>query len=264
MKTILRILVTVLLLVVLQPLAFRVEKAVAQVEGEYVFVDGYGGDVFTAKDTQMSAAWPTRNGGEHANIQFETNQRALMEFNLSAIPASATLLSATLYLYHSYYPEAGNPATITLYSISAANAAWVAGTKDIEPASAGESCWNALASNGSGGVRTAWAGSPGLSTRGIDYESNSIGSFTFDPGSPRGKEYAIPLDTDRVQGWIGPSNTNYGIVFFASVNSGHIAQSSHSTTAYRPKLVVRYLADSKTIPLSPAAYLPYITQKSTR
>lgn len=264
MKIIPRILVSLLLLAVLQPLAGRVKKVIAQAEGEHVFVDGYGGDIFTAKDTQMSAAWPTRNGGAHANIQFETNQRTLMEFDLSAIPARATLLSATLYLYHSYYPEAGNPVTITLYSISAANAAWVAGTKDIEPAAAGESCWNALASNGSGGVRTAWAGSPGLSTRGIDYESDSIGFFTFNPSSPLGTEYAIPLDTERVQGWLGQSNTNYGIVFFSSANSGHVAQSGHSTTGFRPKLVVRYLADSKTIPQYPAAYLPHITQITSR
>lgn len=208
---------------------------------KYTFVDGYGGNVFTAKDAQMSAGWPTcYNGGAHVNAQFEVNQRVLMEFNLSSIPANATLLDATLYLYHSYPPEGGPSTTISIYSIAAGNAAWIAGDKDIEPAGAGENCWQALASNGAGGVSTPWAGSPGLSTRGVDYETNGIGSFTFNPGSARGTEYAIPLNLTRVKGWLGPSNTNYGIVFFTSVNSGHVAQSNHQTTGYRPKLVVHY------------------------
>ena len=205
-----------------------------------IFTDGFGGDVFTAKDTQMSAAWPAKNGGAHKNSQFETHQRILMEFDLSSIPADATLLDATLYLYHSYQPEGGKPVTVSIYSITAANATWTAGTKNIDPASKGESCWNALASDGAGGVRTAWAGSAGLSTKGIDYEPNRIGSFTFDPNSALGTEYAISLDPERVQGWFGASNTNYGIIFFTSANSGHVAQSSHSKTGYRPKLVVHY------------------------
>lgn len=197
--------------------------------------------MFTAKDIQMESTNPFYNGGGHANIQFERYQRALMEFNLSSIPASATVLDATLYLYHSRGPEGnGTVGTIYIYSISAANKGWVAGTKDLEQAGPGEACWGALASNGNNGVQKAWAGSAGLSTSGVDFEPNAIGSFVFDEGSPIGTEYAIPLNKARVQGWLGPNNTNYGIVFFTNAFTGHVAQSSHSTTQLRPKLVVHY------------------------
>lgn len=213
--------------------------------GVYTFIDGPGGDVFTAKDMQMSEAWPDRNGGRHQNAQFETHQRLLMAFDLSLIPADATLLDATLYLYHSYEPERKRSVTITIYSIAAGNAGWNAGDKDIKPAEAGESCWNALESDGAGGVKTAWAGSPGLSTRGIDYEPDPIGTFVFDAATPLGTEYAVPLDTQRVQGWLGPANTNYGIIFFTSNNSGHVAQASHSMESLRPRLVVRYTRNAR-------------------
>jgi hypothetical protein len=240
------ILIFILLVLVFQPSVKGIDESAAQAQEERIYVDGYGGDVFTAKDTTMAAAWPTRNAGEHPDVQLETEKRALMEFDLSAIPPDSTLVSAMLYIYHSYPNEGRDPVTITIYSISAANAAWVAGTKDIEYAGAGESCWNALASDGNQGVQVPWAGSPGLSTSGIDYEPGSIGSFSFDASSPIGTEYAVALDPQRVKGWFGPDNTNYGIVLYSEWNTGHIAQSNHSISAYRPKLVVRYIPAYKT------------------
>lgn len=204
------------------------------------FIDGFGGDVFTAKDMQMSAGWPTNNGGGHANFQFSTTQRSLLEFDLSSIPTTATITDAILYLYHSYTPEGGFSPTVSIHSMSAANAAWIAGDNDITLADAGEPCWNALAADGAGGVTTAWAGSEGASTAGTDYETPAIGSFVFDPDSAIGTEFSAHLDTTRVQGWVGASNTNYGLILISSANSGHVAQSSNATTAYRPKLVVTY------------------------
>jgi len=204
------------------------------------FTDGYGGDVFTAKDMQMSSGWPTNNGGGHANFQFSTTQRSLLEFDLSSIPTTATITDAILYLYHSYTPEGGFSPTVSIHSMSAANAAWIAGDNDITLADAGEPCWNALAADGAGGVTTAWAGSAGASTAGTDYETPAIGSFVFDPDSAIGTEFSAHLDTTRVQGWVGASNTNYGLILISSANSGHVAQSSNATTAYRPKLVVTY------------------------
>lgn len=205
-----------------------------------VFTDGYEGDVFTAKDTQMSANWPTRNGGAHNNFQFEVQQRSLLQFDLSALPKEAKVLRATLYLYHSYEPEHGPPATITIYSIARANAGWVAGNKNIKFAGAGESCWDAFAADGSEGALTPWAGSPGLNTAGVDYEPDPLAVFVFDPGSPQGTEIPVELNPERVQGWLGETNTNYGMIMVTDVNSGHVAQSDHFIPEYRPKLVVEY------------------------
>lgn len=220
----------------------RIEQAsfVGLTTGTSSFTDGYGGDVWTAKDAQMSSVWPTFNGGGHANFQFALNQRCLIEFDASSIPSGSLCLSARLYLYHSYAPEGGGTVTINVYSIASGNAAWQAGTKDIELAGAGENCWNALAADGAGGVTTPWAGSEGLGTSGTDYEATPIGTFQFDGGSAIGTEYVCDLDIDRVRGWFGVSNTNYGLIMWPSGNSGHVAQSGNSTTAYRPKLVIVY------------------------
>lgn len=226
------------------------------------FVDGYGGDVNTAKDSQMSSSWPTFNGGGHANFQFATNQRSLIEFDLSSLPAGSTIISAKLHVYHSYTAEGGGVITVTIYPIAVGNAGWNAGNNDISLADAGECCWDALAADGSGGVTTPWAGAAGLAIAGTDYEATAIGSFAFDGGTDIGTEYIIDLDTARVAGWCGASNTNYGLILIGSANSGHIAQSNNATTGYRPKLVIVYAAppaditinlDAATIAASPQA-----------
>jgi len=209
--------------------------------GTFTFVDGDGGDVFTAEDMVMSSAWPEfRNGGAHGDFQFAGNQHSMLRFNCSSIPANATCLDATLYLYHSYGPEGGGTVIITAYSVAAANARWNAGTKDIKPAGAGESCWQALACDGNGGVAVPWAGSEGCSTREVDYESTEIGSFLFNAGSAMGTEFTVNLNATRVQGWFAESNSNYGLILMPGSPSGHAAQSNHGTETYRPKLVVRY------------------------
>ena len=241
---------------------------VAYAQGVTQFVDGYGGNVTTAKDSPMSLGWPTFNGGRHSHAQFEVNQRFLMEFDLSSIPANATIVDATLYLYHGYEPEGRSPVNIYIYSISAANAAWQEGDKDIRIATAGENTWNALAADGAGGVQTPWAGSPGLSTPGVDYEGDhstktgAIGSFLFDSNAPLNQEYVINLNPERVKGWFGNQNTNYGIIFYSDNNVGHVTSSDDITTSLRPKLVVNYTTGSTT-PTPNLSPTPTITPTNT-
>lgn len=209
--------------------------------GAGLYTDGYGGNVFTAKDALISTTWPSfYNGGAHNNFQFATNQRSLLEFTLSGLPASARCLRATLYLYHSYGSEGGGIVDISVHSISHANAGWHAGNKNIKSASRGECCWDAYAANGSGGVSRPWAGSPGLSTPGVDYETPAMGVFEFNGGSQLGTEFRVELDPDRVNGWFGLNNTNYGIILIAANMSGHVAQADNPETRYRPKLVVEF------------------------
>jgi hypothetical protein len=211
------------------------------------FTDGYGGDVFTAKDMLMSSGWPTDNGGVHTDFQLDgppgAEQQAMLEFNLSSLPADAVIHGAWLYLYHSYDPEGGVTVECDVYSVAAANASWIAGTGNIDLALEGEPCWNALEADGAGGVKTAWAGSAGCSSSGTDYEATAIGSFSFDPHSAKGTEIIISLNTARVQDWVGAVNTNYGIIIISTAGHGHVGQSNHPTTAYRPKLVVHYTSE---------------------
>lgn len=203
------------------------------------FTDGYGGDVFSADDAQMSSVWNDRNGGGHANFAFETQQRSLLRFDLEDVPAGAVCTAATLYLYHSYGAEGGGTITVYVHEISDANGDWIAGTSNIAVAAAGECTWDAKAADGSGGVAVAWAGSAGCTTPGDDYKTPALGTFAFNGGVDIGTEFTCALDTDAVAGWFGQP-TNNGIIMWGSSNSGHVAQSDNETTGYRPKLVVSY------------------------
>lgn len=207
--------------------------------GPFTYTDGPGGDITSSDDAQMSSAWPTNNGGGHANFQFATSQRCLIRFDLQAIPAGATCTGATLYLYHSYTAEGGGTVTVSVYEISDANGDWLAGDNDISLANAGENCWNAKAADGAGGVTTAWAGSAGLGTATTDYKTPAVGSFSFNGGSDIGTEFTCALDETTVESWFGQASNN-GLIMWPDSNSGHVAQSDNATSGYRPKLVVQY------------------------
>lgn len=206
------------------------------------YTDGYGGDVFTAQDTLLNNAFPENNIGGHAELEINSAQPqvAIMRLNLSAIVAAAICLTAKLYLYKN--GDASNTTnTVSVYSIAAANAAWVEGTGDIRLAAAGEACYEALAADGAGGVTTAWAGTAGLGTADTDYEMPAIGSMTGNwSGDAVGTEYIIDLTAARIEGWFGASNTNYGLLLKSSNGALKVGSAENGTTGYRPKLVVTY------------------------
>lgn len=208
------------------------------------YVDGYGGDVQTYQDNLLNSSAPTFNLGAHSNFEYSPSQNCLLRFNLSAIQAGYECLSATLYMTKSYeLGDGGGTPVVNVYSIAEANKDWQAGVSDLDLAEEDESCWNALAADGAGGVKTAWAGGAnGCGISGTDYEATPIGSITIDDPEldPQGTEYAIELDADRVAGWFGAANTNYGIVIKTTGGGDHWGQSDNGTAAFRPKLVVYY------------------------
>jgi hypothetical protein len=210
--------------------------------GGDTYVDGYGGNIFTAQDTLLNPAGPNINFGQHGVFEISASQRELLRFNLSAIPAGYTCVSATLYLYKTE-SAGGQNTTHQVYSVAAANAAWKPGTKNGAVGGAGDSTWSYLDQAPSHPI--AWAGSAGMSTSGTDYEPTAIGSFTANSGAPAGTEIRISLSPTRIAGWFGTSNTNYGLVIITSSgNLGHVGQSENPNPAYRPKLVVVFQAPS--------------------
>lgn len=217
--------------------------------GVHTFTDGYQGDAETKIDTLLSAGWPIFNGGAHESADLDpfNPQRFLLRFDLSSIPSTYQCIDATLYLYRDQGGEGGGICSGSVYSISSANSSWIEGTKNIALASAGEPTWNSLAADGNSGTSVAWAGSAGLSTAGTDYETNSIGNYSFLPSDPTGTEVAITLDPARIKGWFGASNTNYGIILITGgSNNAHVGSSDNATTGYRPKLVVHYSGEPVT------------------
>lgn len=204
------------------------------------YVDGPGGDVFTAKDNLLHSGAPTINFGTHPQFEVSISRPFIYEYDLSAIPAGAECVSATWYLTKAT-ANGAQAVTCSIYEISAANHGWAAGTLNSAQALAGQSCWAAKAADGAGGVSTPWAGSAGLSTAGVDYETEALGTFGLNSGDAVGTVYAVELDPARVAGWFGSGANNHGILLKSSANGGHLASAQHATAAYRPRLVVVYI-----------------------
>lgn len=200
-----------------------------------IYTDGYGGDVFTGEDCTIVSASDT-NYGAVASFDLRAGVRkALIRFNLSAIPAGATCNSATLYLYHA---SAGGstPGTMSIWQILSGNHGWVEGAGAPATAQAGECCWNWRAY-----PATAWAGSAGLATSGTDYAATAIGTIAHNSGDAVGTEYAISLNTAVIATWFGSNTDNHGLLITTDgSNMGSFGSAEHATTGYRPKLVVDY------------------------
>jgi hypothetical protein len=202
--------------------------------GVGVYIDGDGGDIFTSEDNLIHSGATDINFGDHNVFDVSVARRFLQRFDLSAIPADATLISAKVYYYKaSAVPN--NDVTVTLYSVSQANGDWREGGEYGGKAKAGDSTWDLKDAAG-----TPWAGSPGLSTSGVDYEPKSIGSFVIPARAQVGDEYICDLDLKRVAGWLGSSNTNYGILMIANGAAEYIGSSENEIPGLRPKLVVEY------------------------
>lgn len=212
-----------------------VSPSASPIPGQYTFIDGYGGDVDTGIDVNLHSAAHTLNSGQHNAIQFGSYNYGLIRFNISAIPAGATVTDAKLYL--GLYEGGGNA---DIYAVLPANDGWIEGTGDFDLALEDEPCWDAKQADGSGGIKTAWAGgSNGVGVPGTDITSAPIGILTAN-GQGVGI-YAVDLDVDIVQDWIGEDNSNYGILIKPTVTSPfHIALAEYGTAEYRPKLVVEY------------------------
>jgi hypothetical protein len=177
---------------------------------------------------------PTINFGGHNVYDVSTARKYIQRFNLSAIPANATLLSAKV----TYYKTSAVPnkqILVTIYSVSQANGDWHEGTQYGGTARPGDSSWNLKDAAG-----TPWAGSAGLSTSGVDYEPAAIGSFVIPASAQVGAVFVCDLNLTRVAGWLGATNTNYGILMVASGAAEYIGSSENATPGYRPKLVVEY------------------------
>lgn len=202
------------------------------------YVDGDGGDVFTAEDNMLLSNPPHINLATHDVYDVSTSRKFIQRFNLSAIPAGSTIQSAKIYYYKTSAVPNRN-VTCTIFSISQANGDWPEGTKYNRPAEAGDSSWNMKDAAG-----IPWAGSPGLSTSGTDYEPKPLCSFMIPARAQVGDEFVCDLDIIRVAGWLGTPNTNYGILMVASGNAEYIGSAENPTPGYRPKLVVQYYLNS--------------------
>lgn len=197
-------------------------------------------DAAAGKDNSLQGSTATRktwNHGADPTLVALVPHMHLLQFDLSTLSVSATVTASTLTLYATGTSIANRSDGV--YQLAAANAAWAEGTKTGDVAGAGESCWDALAADGAGGVTTAWAGSPGCQTAGTDYINTLLGTVNYTASSPAGSACPCVFNAAglaAIQAAAGAS------IDFA-LKSGDIvavASSDHATAGYRPKLVVEY------------------------
>jgi hypothetical protein len=202
--------------------------------GIAVYTDGDGGDIFTSEDNLIHSGATDINFGDHNVFDVSVARRILQRFDLSAIPTNAILSSAKVY-YYKANEVPNRDVTVTLYSVSQANGDWREGGEYGGKAKAGDSTWNLKDASG-----IPWAGSPGLSTSGVDYEPKPIGTFVIPAYAKTGDEYVCELDLTRVAGWLGAANNNYGMLLISNGAADYIGSAENETPAYRPRLVVEY------------------------
>lgn len=128
---------------------------------------------------------------------------------------------------------------IGVYAITRPNAGWIEGEGFDVAASSGEPTWKNLAA---GENPKPWAGNPGLSQAGVDYQDDPIATITYDASNDRQPvEVIIPVEI--LQKWIDNPEENAGLILKRIFGSERGAESlggffstNHREISNHPKL----------------------------
>ncbi len=185
-------------------------------------VAGYTG----CTDSYMSAGAPTTNYGTNTKLfacgyadQGAGNRiRPILKFDVSSIPTSTTISSATLFVYS--YDTAQVRGSFNFYGLYPVTRSWTES----------QVTWNIAAT----GIN--WT------TPGGDYTATTADATAYKQASA-GVWYAFDV-TGRVQGWVTTPAGNYGWVLKVTDENQHnqdyFTSSNNTDTIHRPRLVVNY------------------------
>jgi len=186
-------------------------------------------DATTGKDTYVrSGNRANRNYGGSNTIQIEAGRRnGLLEFDLSTIPAGATLVSATLELY--LVNDGNNAVQIDIHRITQS---WVEGTKTGNGAADGAT-WNDYDGN------NPWASSGG------DYDPAVIASTLIPTGNNTWHQWDI---TTLVSIWLDNTSPNDGLLLEQAGPRDRVqfASSENGDDTLNPKLTIDYIGECGT------------------
>jgi hypothetical protein len=183
-------------------------------------------------DTYLLSSSSATNYGASADMGIGENNdvankyaRSLLKFDLSSIPADATITSVTLSLWTSQDISSNN-GTVNVYRLKT-------------PFNETQATWNRSAT----GINWQSVGASGVNDR----ESTPIGSVLILANETLNTEKQIPLDPAKVQEWLNGSFANNGFILTTTSELNdrfNYKTSDTSTSAQRPKLVIQYSAPS--------------------
>ena len=200
-------------------------------------------NLVASEDTYMSSVNTTNNYGAtnlfKVSSYSSSNRGALIRWDLSSIPTTSIVSSASL----TFYVSTAASQTYNLYNM---RRDWVEGSNNGSSGSGAS--WTYY-----GAGTGSWGTSGAANTSSDRYDSNlwGAGSSSF---STTGSK-AVDLNSNGisvVQGWIDGSLSNYGFTIqnysagSSSNNDLQISSSENTTTANRPLLNVTYCSGSST------------------
>jgi len=183
-------------------------------------------------DTYIRTGSVTYNYGASTELHIHSTYTSLIAFDISSLPASATITSANVSLYCTGNFSLDNELVGSAYR---ALTQWYEGAKDgAEPdAEQDGSTWNLRNANGS----VQWVDNTAGGKSGGDYASSATDTESLTTVSTW---YSWNI-TDDVKAWHGETATNYGVWILGNNTYRKImASSDHATSSYRPKLTIEY------------------------
>jgi hypothetical protein len=266
--------------------AARVTLALAMlliVDAAATVAPGAVATLTATEDLCMGSAAPYRHNNEGAEFWFPIGDwgfdcRTILRFDVRSLGGLANLQvnSITLKLFSTGFvpeqPFASGLDNITpvhpeVHAISAANRGWVEGTGNGYNFVPWQTCYEAKQTGATAGsVAVSWAGSPGLTTAGVDYDSTVLAtrSLLRDDLQTMGTEIVFTFAgnsaqlTGLINAWLSDNYTlsraNPGLVIFDS-SAGNLRRANFFSlqctnppwqdvspypAAYQPQLVVSY------------------------
>jgi hypothetical protein len=159
-------------------------------------------------DTTIHEVSPAHNMGAHTHVAIgstakDTSARGLFRFDVSTVPANATLQSVTLTFT---LPALSRPDTAgTRYSAHRVLVPWGEGTKTGNlgaPGTGGEATWNHSA------LPTAWGAPGGLA--GSDYAASASATDVLGPAPGAFTMASTAGLVEDVQAWVTNPGANFG------------------------------------------------------
>jgi hypothetical protein len=181
----------------------------------------------TGLDTYIRSSGPSTNYGADNVLKIATgNTVALVQFDLSSIPANSSIRSAQFSLYHS----TGSTDKVSSFRVTTP---WTEGTS----AAGSGATWNTYDGN------TSWATAGG----GGDYDTSSANAITL-PGNSQWANWDL---TAQITAWNAGTQPNYGIVLAATTagaSDSFVSSDDTSNPAQHPTLAVTFLPPCGWVP----------------